>query len=159
MGMERRRRLARATESFREMQTHAGGAHDTFPASDQQPLLVMLLRLLQRIRSSFPTEERRLQAIKDAVEGKPKRKPFQPRVTLPWYSLNRLRNMMVVAAVSVLYMYWDSAKMTGRAIERGFRLEKERKAFLKQLDEEDALIEKREQTLASAAKGRKDSLQ
>lgn len=100
---------------------------------------------MNRIKNWLPIlspEERRLQQLKQSVEGKPKkRKPFQAKVTLPWYSLNRFRNLVIIAVSGVVWMNWDVGRHVGRSIKHGYRLEQERKKFIAELDEEDRRLE------------------
>ena len=66
------------------------------------------------------------------------RKVFRPAIKrLPWYSMYRIRNVLIVASLisasimsKPLYdLYWG--------IKRGIRFERERSKFIRQLDEEE----------------------
>jgi hypothetical protein len=97
-----------------------------------------------RVRNWIPfaSQRLRLQQVKENVEGKPrKRKPFQTKVLLPWYSLERPRNMIIGAGMVVLFLYWDTIVIVRKGFVASYRVHKEREKFLKQLDEEDRIFE------------------
>jgi len=53
---------------------------------------------------------------------------------LPFYSLNRVRNQIIVACASMIYMFWDPLAGIYRGHKRGKALEAERNKFIKELD-------------------------
>lgn len=113
----------------------------------QLQLASALMHVVERLKSwlSLGIEQQRLQSLKARVEGQPrKRKPFKPHVALPWYSLSRKGNIMLLAGLCTLGIFWDSVKMTYKSIKYSVKLERERRAFLKELDEEDRLLEQRD---------------
>jgi hypothetical protein len=74
------------------------------------------------------------------VEGK--RMPFlSPQVKSPWYSLNRRRNLVIISAVAVCWMFSTPLFMIGRSLKYSFKIEYERYKFRKELDREDKILE------------------
>ena len=105
-----------------------------------------LSQIFSRFRKWLPfvTEQRKLKQLKNEIEGKSKkRKPFKTTVELPWYSMNRSRNMLLLVFAAVGWMFWHPICNFKRAVHYGNNLERERRKFLKELDEEDRLFEEK----------------
>lgn len=97
--------------------------------------------MIQWIRNLLPPldqKDRQLRKLKQSIEGKSrKRKPFQAKIALPWYSIRRVRNQFILGLSGVIFMNWEVLKLMGRSAKFSYRLERERKEFNRQLDEED----------------------
>lgn len=101
-------------------------------------------QLVDRIRNWWPQdrERQKLQQLKDEVEGKTKkRRPFKGQVLRPWYSMRRGGNIFLLAVVGICFMFWPGLVMMKKSIVYDLRLRAERKRFLKQLDEEERVLE------------------
>lgn len=112
----------------------------------RQLVSMSVSQLISRLKNWLPLdrEQRRLQQLRNVVEGNPKkRKPFNTKVQLPWYSTSRLRNVAIISIAAMIFMFWDSFKLAHMGIKHGLMLERERRKFLKELDEEDRLFEER----------------
>lgn len=103
------------------------------------------MSVFSRIRSWLPldSEQRRLGQLKNEIEGKPKkkRKPFDAKVAVAWWSPSRFRNQFIMAIAAVVYMYSDGLWFIKKGIFYDLRLRADKREFLKQLDEEDRLFE------------------
>lgn len=103
-----------------------------------------LAEFWNRVRGWIPwdRERRRLQQMKDVVDGKPKkRKPFRSKVHLPWYSTDRPRNIVILAALGTTFLYWDTMVIVGKGAVTTYRIDKERIKYRRLLDEEDRIFE------------------
>lgn len=107
-----------------------------------------------RIKSMLPVwltrpkvqtmEEQKMIRLNKDFDG-PKRRPMadEAKVLTPWYLPYRRRSILYLAVASALFFYSGFMGDIFRSTKRSFKLEKERKKFLKQLDEEDRIYEMR----------------
>jgi len=65
------------------------------------------------------------------------------RKQLPFYSLNRVTNQVIMSVGLVIYMFFDPLAGIYRASDRAKRLEKERIKFNEQLDELERLADEK----------------
>lgn len=90
-----------------------------------------------------PIEEQKLIRLNKDVDG-PKRRPMtEAKVLTPWYLPYRKRSMIFMCVGCALLLFSGFIGNIFRATKRGYRLEKEREKFIKQLDEEDRIYEMR----------------
>ena len=80
--------------------------------------------------------------IFDAITKDGKRVPFMPTAKSRWYSLNRRRNLYIVAGLAVFWMFSNPLGILYRNIKYSVMMGIERYKFRKILDEEDKEWEK-----------------
>ena len=92
--------------------------------------------VITRIRARDP-ETLAVKKLKESVVG-PKRNPFKKaRVIVPWYSIYRPRNIWIAGVITLWWMFSGGIHAVRVNVRDSFRLDNERKKFIKQLDEED----------------------